>query len=117
VKGLDRRYRRVTWWLLGGMVIVVVACALGYALLQGQRWDATRDGCERTNTEAEANIGLLRDLMVRERVVLIAMARYPHVPPLAHRNHGRIVVGASPGYSGPRTCDGFADDRVGWPRL
>jgi hypothetical protein len=108
VKGLDRRYRRVTWWLLGGMVIVLLACALGYAALQGQRWDQTRDGCERSNRITEATVGLLRDLKVEPAMVELAERRYPHVPPL---------ITPPRGYSGPRTCSGFADEHVGRLRL
>jgi hypothetical protein len=105
---LDARYRRVTVFLIAGMVIVLVFVALGYALLQGQRWDQTRDGCERSNRITEATVGLLRDLRAKQSAIVLAERRYPHVPPL---------VTPPRGYSGPATCEGFADDRVGWPRL
>lgn len=113
----ERRIHRVGLLLTAMMVGVLLSVTLGYLLLQGQRWDSLRDGCERTNQQAEASVGLLEDLKVRRRVVLIAMVRYPHTPPLAHRKGARIVEGAPAAFNGPRTCAEFATERVGWPRL
>lgn len=104
--------------LLIAMVVgALLSILLGYLLLQGQRWEASRDGCERTNQQAEASVGLLEELKVRPEVVLIAKVRYPHTPPLAHREDDRIVEGVPSGYEGPMTCEEFADERVGRIRL
>lgn len=116
-QAVDRRYHRVTRLLLVMMIAAFVAVLLGYALLQGQRWDSIRDGCIRTNQQAEATAGLLRDLKVREQVVLLAEARYPHTPPLAHREGATIVPGPPRDYDGPMTCDEFASENVGPFRL
>jgi hypothetical protein len=105
---LDARYRYLAWLLIAGLVAVVLASAVGYGLLQHQRWEQTRDGCERTNRITEATVGLLLELKVHRRTVEIAQRRYPHVPPL---------ITPPRGYSGPMSCSGFADERVGWPRL
>lgn len=93
--GLEARYRRVAWLLIAGIVATLVASVLGFALLQGQRWDATKDGCDRTNQQTDAALGLLSDLHVRQGVIDAAERRYPHVA----------------------DCVAYADDRVGWLRL
>jgi hypothetical protein len=110
---LDARYRRVGLLLIAMVAVGILAVLAGYLILQGQRWDAVRDGCERTNQQAEATVGLLRDLKVREQVVLLAGARYPHTPPLAHRSGTLILPGPLPGYEGPMTCEQFATEAVG----
>lgn len=114
--GVDRRYHKVALLLMGMVVAGLLAVVAGYALLQGQRWQQSRDGCERTNAQTDATVGLLRDLKVRESVIRVAQVRYPHVPPLAHRAGGEIVAGPAPDYEGPGTCEEFADARVGWFR-
>jgi hypothetical protein len=114
---VDRRY-----WIVTALTIFCVICgiltmAVGYGLLQGQRFDALRDGCERTNQQALATVGLLRDLHVSDRVVMLAMVRYPHTPPLAHREGAIIVAGQGDAYDGPMSCSEFAGEHVGWFRL
>jgi hypothetical protein len=113
----DRKWHRVAWLLTLMCVGIIVSVGLGYAFLQGQRYNALVDGCERTNQQAEATINLLRDFDAQEDTIRLAKARYPHTPPLAHRDGDRIVEGTPPDYDGPMTCAEFADERVGWPRL
>jgi hypothetical protein len=113
----DRKWHRVAVLLTGMCVGIVLSVGLGYALLQGQRHAALVDGCERTNRQAESTVSLLRDFGTPQKTINLAMLRYPHTPPLAHRQGSRIVLGPPPGYDGPTTCQGFADERVGWPRL
>jgi hypothetical protein len=95
VDSLERRYRTVARSLVAGMVLFLIAVLLGFALLQGQRWDSVRDGCERTNRQTEAALGLLSDLHVRQAVIDVAKRRYPHL----------------------QDCGAYADERVGWLRL
>lgn len=114
---LDARYRRVAQLCIGSVGVMVACVILGFLLLQGQRWEQIRDGCERTNSVTDATIGLLRDLHVRPAVILIAEVRYPHTPPLAHHKAGRAVNGPPPGYRGPMTCGDFANERINGPRL
>lgn len=106
---LDLRYRRVVWLSLGGIMVTLVCVVAGFLLLQGQRWQQVRDGCERTNQQTEATVGLLEDLRARPASVALARRRFPHVPPLVH------APGAA--YDGPMTCGDFADERVRGPRL
>lgn len=114
---VDRRQRRVALWTMAVAVFTLVSVALGYALLQGQRYEATRDACHRTNQQSAATVGLLRDLDVRPQVILVAQVRYPHVPPVAHRDGRVIRLGPPPGYKGPMTCGEYATERVGPFRL
>jgi hypothetical protein len=116
-KAVDRRYWVVTALTIASVVAGMLAVVVGYGLLQGQRLESLRDGCVRTNQQADATVGLLRDLGVRERVVLIAMVRYPHTPPLAHREGARIVMGQGGAYEGPLSCADFAREHVGWFHL
>jgi hypothetical protein len=95
VASLERRYKRVARFLIIGMAVCCVAFTIGFALLQGQRWDAVKDGCDRTNQQTNAALGLLRDLHVRQPVIDAAERRYPHV----------------------EDCTAYANDRVGWLRL
>lgn len=105
---VDHRLRRVVWLVIAAIVAGVLAVLAGFLILQGQRWEATRDGCERTNRMTEATIGLLEDLKVRPAAVELAKRRYPHVPPL---------VMPPRGYSGPLSCAEFADERVKGPKF
>lgn len=114
---LDNRYRRVTMFLIALVVVVSLSVAATLLLFQGQRWEQTRDACERTNSQTDATVGLLVDLGARGRAIDFAKLRYPHVPPLAHREGGRIVAGVAAGYKGPRTCTESASERVTGPRL
>jgi hypothetical protein len=107
VRELDRRYKRVAVTAVSAVVIAFLAGALGFLLLQGQRWDATRDGCERTNRISEATISVLEDFKVRTAAIEIAKHRYPHVPPLIRPR----------GYSGPESCGEYANQQVGRPKL
>lgn len=95
VARLDARYRLVARLVILGIVITTGFSILGYALLQGERWSASRDDCERTNQRTEAEIGLLTDLQVRESTLRVARRRLPHIA----------------------DCGAYADGRVGWPRL
>lgn len=114
---LDRRFWRVTWALIIMVIVGLLSVIAGYGVLQGQRWESIRDGCERTNQQAEATVALLRDVGARDDVIRAAQARYPHTPPLAHRDGDKIVMGPPPGYDGPSTCDESADSQVGAFRL
>jgi len=105
---VDHRLRRVVVLIIAAIAAGVVAVLVGFLILQGQRWQQTRDGCERSNRITEATIGLLEDLKVNQPMIDLAKRRYPHVPPLVTPPHG---------YSGPRSCAGFADDRVKGPKL
>jgi hypothetical protein len=95
VTSLETRYKRVARFLTIGMIVSVTAFLIGFALLQGQRWDAVKDGCDRTNQQTEAALGLLADLHVRQPVIDAAKKRYPHV----------------------EDCTAYANNRVGWLRL
>jgi hypothetical protein len=99
--------------IVGGML----ATGVGYAILQGQRWTSTRDICERSNRQADATVAILLDVHARRPVVDSARIRLPHVPPLAHREGSRVVVGPAPGYNGPMSCSDVASDIVGPFRL
>lgn len=117
-EGVDRRYHRVARLLTFLVVVSLMSIMLGYMLLQGQRWDSIRALCDRTNQQADATVGLLQDLNVSEKTLRLAMARYPHTPPLAHRDaNGTVVPGPPEGYDGPMSCSEEADDRVGRLRL
>jgi hypothetical protein len=105
---VDVRLRRVVRLTVAAIVVTLAAVASGYLILQGQRWDQTRDGCERSNRITEATVGLLEDLQVRPAVIEVTKRRYPHVPPL---------VTPPRGYSGPASCVQFADERVRGPKL
>jgi hypothetical protein len=113
----ERRMHRFGLLLIAMVVGELLAVVFGYLFLQGQRWEQSRDGCNRTNQQAEASVGLLEDLKVRPEVVMVAKVRYPHVPPSAHREGDRIVEGLPSGYDGPMTCEEFATERVGFLRL
>lgn len=114
---VDHRYRRVAFGLMGMVIGGLVAIVVGYGLLQGQRWDAINSACEARNQQAEATVLLLRDVGAREDTVLKAQLRYPHTPPLAHREGSRIVAGPPPDYDGPVSCGEMASDQVGRFRL
>jgi hypothetical protein len=114
---LDRRFWKLTWALIAMVVIILVSVFAGYGILQGQRWASIRDGCVRTNQQTDATVALLRDVSASKQVIQAAQARYPHVPPLAHRDGDVIVMGPPPGYDGPSTCEEFADGQVGAFRL
>lgn len=114
---LDRRFWKVTWALIAMVVIILGSVFAGYGILQGQRWESIRDGCERTNQQAEATVALLRDVGARDDVIHAAQVRYPHTPPLAHRDGDKIVMGPPPNYEGPATCEESADGQVGLFRL
>ena len=105
---VDHRLRRVVCLTIAAIIVTLVAVAFGYLILQGQRWEQTRDGCERSNRITEATVGLLKDLKARPAAIQVAKRRYPHVPPL---------VTPPRGYSGPTSCAEFADDRVTGPKL
>ena len=104
---VDARMRRVVWLTIAAIVTTIAAVVFGYLVLQGQRWDATRDGCERSNQQTEATVGLLNDLDVPQEVIIVAQRRYPHVPPLVARKT----------YDGPMTCAEDADQKVTGPKL
>lgn len=95
VAALERRYRALAWFLIVGMAVTIVASTLGYALLQGERWDSAHDDCVRANRRTDAEVGLLDDLMVPSRVIVVAKRRLPHVD----------------------DCDAYSNGRVGWLRL
>lgn len=108
-ENMDRRWRRVAILLVVMLLTQAVAVAFGYLTLQGDRWTATRQSCERQNATSEAVVGLLKDLGARAQVVELASRRFPHVPPFTLKtpNH----------YTGPMTCSEQATQAVWGPRL
>jgi Tfp pilus assembly protein PilN len=107
---LDHRYRRFGYITIASVVLTLIFVVLGFMLLQGQRWEQSRDACLRTNQQTDATVDLLSSLPARPFVIRSAKEIFPHVPPLAQKR------GAKP-YDGPMSCDEAADERVTGPRL
>lgn len=117
VERFQRWQRRVAFWLVAGMLSMLAVVILGFLMLQGSRWEQTRDACDRTNDQTEATVLLLKDVGARPEVILRAQVRYPHVPPLAYRVGDTLKSGTPPDYDGPMTCDEAASERVQGPKL
>lgn len=106
---MDKRWRRVARLLTVMMVAVVVAVTVGYLVLQGDRWQATRDSCLRTNASSEAVVGLLVELGSPPKVVDAAKRRFPHTPPLN--------IDDLKAYQGARSCSEQATIAIRGPKL
>lgn len=92
---VDRRNRRVVKMVTALCIITLLSNAVGFGLLQGQRYDATVDSCHRSNGIAMGAIQLLHDLGQSEVAVNAAKKRFPFVD----------------------DCASYAADRITWFRL
>lgn len=89
---------RLRWWtkaVVSIAVITLLASAIGYALLQGQRYDSIVDSCHARNDQATAIIDLLKDFGVPQPGLDKAKNRFPIEP----------------------NCNKYAGSQVGWIHL
>lgn len=94
-KKVDDRYKRNTKLVVFCCAVTLCANAIGFALLQGQRYDSLIESCGRSNQTADGVVGILQDFDARQGAITIAKNRFPHID----------------------SCRDFADRQTSWFRL